>query len=65
MDASKNVESTGAQRLLTEPVSVVNVGLEGFIGDLRQNEVEAIHVDWVPPAGGNPKLAAILAKLGV
>jgi len=52
-------------RILTEKVVVVNVGLEGFVQDLRENGVEAIHVDWAPPAGGDPKLAAILAKLGM
>ena len=53
------------QRLLTGGVSVVNVGLEGFVGDLRDCDIEVVHVDWAPPAGGDPKMAALLAKLGV
>ena len=45
-------------------VKVVNVGLEGFVGDLRDCGIEVVHVDWSPPAGGDPKMAALLAKLG-
>jgi hypothetical protein len=53
------------QRLLTDDVKVVNVGLEGFVGDLRECGIEVVHVDWSPPAGGDPKMAALLAKLGM
>lgn len=55
----------GVTRLLTQQVAVVNVGLKGFFDELRQNKVEVIHVDWSPPAGGDPRMAAIIAKLGV
>ena len=50
--------------LLTEPVRVINIGLEGFADELRQQDVEVTHVDWAPPAGGDPKLADLLSKLG-
>lgn len=50
--------------LLNEPLSVVNIGLEGFAGELASQQVDVIQVDWVPPAGGDPKLADLLAKLG-
>ena len=50
--------------LLNEPPSVVNIGLEGFAGELAAQHVDVIQVDWVPPAGGDPKLADLLAKLG-
>ena len=53
------------QALLTGDVTVVNVGLEGFVKDLRDCSIEVIHVEWAPPAGGDPKMAALLAKLGV
>jgi FdrA protein len=55
---------TPIQRLLADDVKVVNVGLEGFVGDLRDCGIEVVHVDWSPPAGGDPKMAALLAKLG-
>ena len=50
--------------LLQADVTVVNVGLEGFASDLRALGVDVVHVDWVPPAGGNVKLANLLSKLG-
>ena len=50
--------------LLHEPLSVVNIGLEGFSADLMGQQVDVIQVDWAPPAGGDPRLADLLAKLG-
>ena len=58
-------ETKPCQALLTGDVKVVNVGLEGFVKDLRDCGVEVVHVDWSPPAGGDPEMAALLAKLGV
>lgn len=58
-------KSEGYRGLLANKVAVVNLGLESFVTDLQACGVEAIQVDWVPPAGGDPKLAALLAKLGV
>jgi FdrA protein len=54
-----------ADRLLTAPVRVINVGLEGFADDLRAQGVPVTHVAWSPPAGGDERLAALLAKLGM
>ena len=56
LDTSKN--------LLTGPLKVVNVGIEDFAQELDARGVETIQVDWSPPAGGDIKLATILAKLG-
>ncbi len=53
------------QRLLASKVEVVNVGLEGFVKDLRDCSIDVVHVDWKPSAGGDPQMAALLAKLGV
>jgi len=50
--------------LLQSDVTVLNVGLEGFASDLRALGVDVVNVDWVPPAGGNVKLANLLSKLG-
>lgn len=58
-------EKAPYQALLTGDVSVVNVGLEGFVKDLQDCGVAVVHVDWSPPAGGDPEMAALLAKLGV
>jgi FdrA protein len=50
--------------LLTTPLRVINVGLEGLAESLEVLEVPVVQVDWRPPAGGDPKLADLLSKLG-
>ena len=50
--------------LLEKPLKVINIGLEGFAEELKQQGVETVQVDWTPPAGGDPKLANLLSKLG-
>jgi FdrA protein len=50
--------------LLDAPLKVINIGLEGFARELDELGVEVIQVDWTPPAGGDPKLADLLSKLG-
>lgn len=61
--------ASNAQRpagtLLSGKVKVVNVGLEGFVADLKAAGAEVVHVDWQPPAGGDARMAALLARLGV
>jgi FdrA protein len=46
-----------------EPPAVINVGLESFYDSLTSRGVQAAHVEWKPPAGGNEKLAGILARM--
>ena len=46
-----------------QEVRVINLGLEQFAGDLERLGVPVVHVAWSPPAGGDPKKAALLAKL--
>lgn len=60
-----HAQEQGWAGLLSDEVRVVNVGLEGFADDLRSQGVEVIHVDWTPPAGGDPRMAALLTKLGL
>ncbi len=48
---------------LQKPLSAINVGLESFAENLIAQGSQAIQVDWRPPAGGNEKLAAILARM--
>ena len=50
--------------LLVRPPVVINVGLEGFARELDTCDVQVVHVDWSPPAGGDPRMAALLARLG-
>jgi hypothetical protein len=51
------------QDLLRAPLKVVNIGLESFAHDLAAQDVEVIALDWSPPAGGDPELAALVAGL--
>ena len=49
--------------LLRRPLSVINLGLDVFALDLQAAGVPVVHVDWRPPAGGDPRLLALLALL--
>ncbi len=49
--------------LLGGEVRVVNVGLERFAADLDALGVPVVHVDWSPPAGGDPHRATLVAEL--
>ena len=49
--------------LLHAPPAAINVGLEFFSESLQAQEAAVVQVDWRPPAGGNEKLAGILARL--
>ncbi len=51
------------EALFGQPIRVINVGLEGFAEDLQAAGVEVIQVEWRPPSGGNPQMAALLASL--
>ena len=50
-------------KVFGQTLKVVNIGLEGFAADLRDAEVEVVHVDWRPPTGGNARLTSLLAGL--
>ena len=56
-------------KLFGEKLHMVNIGVETFYQDmLSQKEagtqdIEVIHVDWKPVAGGNKKLAGMLGML--
>jgi uncharacterized protein DUF1116 len=42
---------------------IVNVGLDLFADELERLGIPVAAVDWCPPAGGDPRLAALLARL--
>jgi hypothetical protein len=46
-----------------QPLAAINVGVEAFHASLLAQGARSVHVDWKPPAAGNEKLAAILAKM--
>ncbi len=49
--------------LRRKPLRVVNLGLEIFADELRDQNVPVTQVRWRPPAGGKPHLLEILEKL--
>jgi hypothetical protein len=49
--------------LLQGPPRVINVGLELFAETLRAEGVQVLHVAWRPPAGGDARLAGLLARM--
>ncbi len=51
------------ERFTQTPLAAINVGLESFYASLVGQGAAAVHVDWRPPAGGNEKLASILARM--
>jgi hypothetical protein len=48
---------------LPEKLKIINVGLRSFFEDLKSQAADVAHVDWRPPAGGDPELAKLLEKL--
>lgn len=48
---------------LKQPLAGINVGLESFYESLISQGAQAVHVEWKPPAGGNEKMAALLARM--
>lgn len=49
--------------LFKKELKIINMGLESFYTDLKEQNIKAIHVDWKPVAGGNKKLSSLLSKL--
>ena len=49
--------------LLGRPLRVVNVGLSTFAESLRAQGVPVVDLDWSPPAGGDPRMIALLERL--
>jgi FdrA protein len=58
-----NLDMTVNPEQLTQPFSAINVGLESFYESLRSQGAQAIQVEWRPPAGGNERLASLLARM--
>lgn len=58
-----NNQYTNTPITLASPLAALNVGLESFHDSLIGQGAEAVQVEWRPPAGGNEKLMALLAKM--
>lgn len=51
-------------KILEKP-KIINVGLKSFYDSLRAQGADVVHVEWRPPAGGDPELARLLADLDI
>ena len=49
--------------LLRKPIIAINVGLEMFASNLKDQQVELTQVDWIPPAGGDKEMVDLLDQL--
>ena len=49
--------------LLNSPVTAINLGVEDFAENLEAQGTQVVHVNWTPPAGGDPDIIAILDKI--
>jgi FdrA protein len=58
-------KSNEEKTILTETLKVVNIGISTFADDLRSQNVQVVHVDWKPPAGGDVEMLKLLEKLGL
>lgn len=51
------------QPLFDQPIVAINIGLIQFSESLEQQEVEVVHIDWTPPAGGDAVMIDLLDGL--
>ena len=51
------------EKLFNSELKVINIGIKMFAEDLESQNVEVIHVDWQPPAGGDLDILKLLEKL--
>lgn len=49
--------------LLEKPLVVINIGVRKFAESLSEQEVEVVHIDWTPPAGGDEEMIDLLDGL--
>jgi FdrA protein len=63
MDPERDQIRGQRDSLLAAPPRVINVGLELFAENLASQGAPVVHVRWSPPAGGDARLAGLLAKL--
>lgn len=49
--------------LFQKPLQAINLGMEGFREDLVKQDIPAVHVNWNPPAFGDPRLSEALSRL--
>jgi FdrA protein len=51
------------EELLHQGPIAINIGVVDFAETLKIQGVQVIHVNWTPPAGGDPELMELLDQL--
>jgi FdrA protein len=51
------------RELLEQGPEVINLGVQEFAESLKAQDVEVVHVDWTPPAGGDREMIELLDQL--
>jgi hypothetical protein len=49
--------------LLHKPLVIINLGLESFAKNMKDQGAEVVQVDWKPPAGGDAEMMDLLDQL--
>jgi FdrA protein len=49
--------------LLQDGPVAINIGVYDFAAGLQMQGVEVIHVNWAPPAGGDPEMIELIDQL--
>lgn len=52
-----------SKQLLSSKLQLVNIGLDSFAQDLAAQNINVVHVDWQPPAGGKTELNQRLLRV--
>ncbi len=55
--------STSVKSLLARRPAAVALGVRLFAQALEAQQVDVVHVEWSPPAGGDKELLDVLAEL--
>ncbi len=57
-------ETMSAKDLLKEEkIKVINIGIREFFDALTSQGVDVVHINWKPPAQGDPEMLTLLSKL--
>jgi FdrA protein len=51
------------KELLDHGPNVINIGVQDLADSLHVQGAEVVQVNWVPPAGGDPEMIALLDQL--
>lgn len=55
--------TTTVDKLIHNPLVVINLGLKMFADSLEEQKVDVVQVDWIPPAGGDKEVSDLLDQL--